>query len=264
MPNKFTIRAMSNKPDFKQLQIDFAAHIRHPAEVPAPIGIENRRLVIYRKLFINSLSNLIASTFPVLHSLYSNNDWQQLIRDFFQPELNKTPHFPEIPREFLAFIQSKTLTAGDKPFLQELALYEWLELHLDKHLQKIDFIAKNSNDLNNQIPVINPISSLNAFNYPVHQISIDFQPQHPLEQAVFLLLWRDQTNQVRFTELNAISAMLWENLKNNPNNKSGQEILNEIAIKTQSSDMTGFIEFGLQSLNRWQRQGIICDTRNQS
>ena len=53
-------------PDFQKLQYAFAAHLRDPAAHPAPAGIEDRRLQIYRELFYNNVEGLLASNFPVI------------------------------------------------------------------------------------------------------------------------------------------------------------------------------------------------------
>ena len=42
-------------PDFRQVQREFAAHLRDPANNPAPGNIEERRLAIYRELFFNNV-----------------------------------------------------------------------------------------------------------------------------------------------------------------------------------------------------------------
>ena len=178
-------------PAFKQTQLDFAAHLRNPNTNKAPDGIEERRLDIYRNLFFNSISGLIAGTFPVLHTLLSEKEWQQLIRDFYQEKHNKTPYFPEISREFVEFIKQQP-NDHIRPFIYELANYEWLELHLDKHLSETTFEPNlTTQELLDSVPVINTVSSLNAYHFPVHQITQSNQPTAPLDQPLFLLLWRN-------------------------------------------------------------------------
>ena len=247
-------------PSFKQTQLDFAAHLRNPDTQASPKGLEERRLNIYRNLFFNSISSLVAGTFPVLHTILNSDEWDQLIRNFYQTKHNKTPHFPEIPREFVDFLKQQPVDA-QKPFIYELALYEWLELHLDKHLSEPAFQTGTSKEqLLNQIPVINEASSLNAYQYPVHQISKNNQPETTLEQPVFLLLWRNRFQKVKFTELNPFSALLWEQLKNN-STYSGKQILIALAEQNSVQDVDQFIAFGTETLLQWQEQNIINTTR---
>lgn len=249
---------MPNNQDFKQQQIEFAAHLRHPNDCPAPEGMEDRRLAIYRNLFINSLSSLVAGTYPVIRSLFSDDRWEDLIRSFYQPDHNRTPHFPEIPREFLSFIQNHPGLPIDKPFLAELALYEWLELHLDKHLF-VDTFQPGCAET--QIPVVNGVCGLNAFQFPVHQISQQHQPQQPLENPVFLLLWRNQNQRVQFTELNAFSALLFERLQAN-DHLTGLELLQQLSHEIQAPDSETFAQHGLNNITQWHEQGIISHYRS--
>ena len=251
---------MSNKPSFKQAQVEFAAHIRDPQNQPVPAGIESRRMAIYNKLFINSIGGLLSGSFPVIRSLYSDKDWEQLVRAFFREEHNKTPHFPEIPREFVAFLKQHP-SDPKKPFLYELAHYEWLELHLEKHTTEISIdTACHTDQLLSEIPQVSPLVKLQGYHYPVHQIKTSHQPTTALEQPIFLLVWRDASYQVHFAELNPFSALLLEKLINNQN-QTGQQILKDLAIQHNHPDISQFIEFGHQSMSQWLHQNIILSTK---
>src|SRR5690606_10675309 len=116
---------------FQRRQLSLAAHIRDPERNPAPEGIEDRRLAIYRELFFNNLVNLLGSSFPVLRKLHGAEKWKSLVRDFLVRHRAHTPYFLEIPREFLDYLENtRGDQEGDYPFLLELAHYEWAELAL--------------------------------------------------------------------------------------------------------------------------------------
>ena len=66
---------MAEIPAFQRHQYAFAAHIRDPEHNPAPTGIEDRRMAIYRSLFFNNVSQLLAKTFPVLHQILGAEAW---------------------------------------------------------------------------------------------------------------------------------------------------------------------------------------------
>ena len=53
----------------RQQQLEFAAHLRAPDRNPAPRNIEDRRMQIYRDLFINNVTNFLGNSFPVLSDL---------------------------------------------------------------------------------------------------------------------------------------------------------------------------------------------------
>ena len=68
----------------EELQRRFAAHLRDPATNPAPEGIEDRRLQVYRELFFDNVSSSLAGTFPVLHAVLGPGRWAELVRDFYR------------------------------------------------------------------------------------------------------------------------------------------------------------------------------------
>lgn len=94
--------------------------------------MEQRRLDIYQRLVYNNIEGFISKGFPVLRSLYRDDDWQQLVRGFIQAHRCSTPYFMEISQEFLQYLlQEYQLRDLDPPFMAELAHYEWVELALD-------------------------------------------------------------------------------------------------------------------------------------
>ena len=113
---------MGEKPDFQEKQYAFARHIRDPQNNPAPTGVEDRRMAVYRELFFNNLRSLLSQTFPVLRKLHQKKKWDSLIRQFMVGHEAQTPYFLRIPEEFLQFLQNEyEIQADDFPFLIELA-----------------------------------------------------------------------------------------------------------------------------------------------
>ena len=98
---------MAEHHDFQDKQYAFAAHLRDPAHAPAPEGIEDRRLAIYRSLFFNNLYNLLGTMFPVLKKIHSDDRWRYMIRQFMKHHKSETPYFLQLPEEFLAFLQQE-------------------------------------------------------------------------------------------------------------------------------------------------------------
>ena len=122
---------MADMPDFQRKQYEFAAHIRDPDRVPAPKGIEDRRMGVYRHLFFNNLRNLLGGMFPVLRKILADSKWDALVRQFMQQHRSVTPYFLQLPQEFVDFLHSEyELQEDDFPFLTELAHYEYIEIAL--------------------------------------------------------------------------------------------------------------------------------------
>ncbi len=245
-----------------RLQTSFAGHIRDPESVPAPDGIEDRRMAIYRDLFFNNILTFLSANFPVLKTLFSEADWRGLCRDFFTDYRCHTPLFPEIPREFLQYLQNQRKDqAGDPPFMLELAHYEWVELALALDEAEVDDIEVNPDgDLLADVPVLSPLAWPLSYKYPVHKIREDFQPDSLPDQATHLLVWRQEDFSIKFMQLNEISLLLLQKLKEEPA-RSGLELLTEIAGIINHPKPDVVIEGGKTLLNELLEKQVILGTR---
>jgi hypothetical protein len=200
-------------PPFMQVQHTFTQYIRQPDTAPLPDGIEARRMKVYADLFFNNVRNLLASTFPVLHEILGDDAWETLIRDYFTRHRAHTPLFPQMPAEFLHYLQDeRTPQPEDLPFLTELAHYEWVELALGIDTREIPPAGEMPSDEAwlQSCPVLSPLAWLLAYRFPVHRLSPDYQPAEPSLQPVYLLVYRNRDDAVGFLELNPVSARLLE------------------------------------------------------
>lgn len=117
---------------FIETQKILADHLRDPVANSAPANIEDRRLNIYRDLIFKNIESFISGGFPILRSLYSEDDWHQLVRSFIRTHHSDSPYFLEVSQEFLRYLQEEhQRTDSDPAFMLELAHYEWVELALD-------------------------------------------------------------------------------------------------------------------------------------
>ena len=255
---------MAEQRGFQDKQYAFAAHIRDPEHRPAPDGIEDRRMAIYRKLFFNNLRNLLAKNFPVLRKLHSDEHWDRFIRQFMQNHQAKTPYFLELPEEFLNFLRNEYDQEDDDfPFLLELAHYEYIELALSISTEsnKLDDVDPEG-DLLTNIPVKSALTWVYAYQYPVHRISKEFQPTEPAEQPIYLAVFRQSDDKVAFLELNSVSASLLNAIQENDTGRSGEELLREIAASINYTNVDGFIQHGVATLNEMRDLEIITGTRS--
>lgn len=250
---------MSNsaEPEFIQRQYAFAAHIRDPRQYAAPPDIEDRRVGIYRELFYNNVEGFLSSSFPVLHRLLDSDSWHALARDFFACHRCHSPLFLEISREFLAYLdEERGDRAGDLPFMRELAHYEWVELALSVSEAVDEPPVDHDGDLLEGIPVPASTAWPLAYSYPVHRISPDFQPEHVNAQPTYLLAYRDAGDDVRFIELNPVSARLFSLVQENQAD-SGRALLQRIAVELAHPDPGVVVEGGSSILEDWRNLGIV-------
>ena len=246
--------------DFQALQRRFASHLRNPARHPAPAGIEERRLDIYRDLFFNNVSGFIRQGFPVLHSLLNAGRWERLVRAFFELHACRTPYFLEIPQEFVAFLASgHGAEEGDPPFLLELAHYEWMELVLDASTETLpDTGFHPDGDLLRAIPQLSPLHTVLAYHYPVHLICEDYQPQAPLPEPVWLLVYRNRDDVVKFMEINAPTARLLALIDEHPQ-LTGREVVALLAGELHF-DESQLLDFSRGILQQMRERDILIGT----
>jgi uncharacterized protein len=250
---------MPDQHNFIKTQIEFTQHIRDPENNPQPKGIEDRRMAIYRDLVYNNVESFIAGGFPVLRSIYSDNSWHKMVRDFLARHKCHTPYFLEISQEFLAYLQNDRQAHNEDPAgLLELAHYEWVELALTIAEDETEFNSIDSNgDLLENHPVLSNLAWSLTYSLPVHQMSADFLPEQA-ETPTHLVVYRDRLDEVHFMEINAVTARLLQLINDMPG-ACGKEILHIIANELQA-DVTVVMQGGLISLQELQSKGIILGT----
>ena len=253
---------LRDKADFKQTQYAFAAHIRDPQQHPCPQDVEDRRMNIYRELFYNNVESFISSSFPVLRKILDDVQWHTLIRDYFARHKASTPLFPEMPREFLHYLQNEHEPQdNDPPFLLELAHYEWVELALTLADEENDLKQLSSNgDLLAQHPVLSSLAWPLQYRYPVHQIGPDYQPEQPADSPTFIIVYRNQNDEIGFLEVNPVTARLLQLLTENPT-RSGRSVLEQIAKEINHVDPEVVVQGGLTILQDLQARDIILGTQ---
>ena len=255
---------MAEQRDFQDKQYSFAAHIRDPNNTVAPVGVEDRRMAIYRDLFFNNLFNLLGTFFPVMRKIHSKERWRHFVREFMKVHRAKTPYFLEVPEEFLAFLQNEySVQDDDYPFLTELAHYEYADLALRVSTDENDLTGVDPDgDLLTATPVKSNLAWSFAYHYPVHRISKDFLPKEPAEQPAYLAIYRRSDDKVRFLELNAVSAALLEAVEGNDASLTGEALLREIAVKIHYPDVEALIKHGADALKEMRQLEVLIGTRS--
>lgn len=238
-----------SEPDFKSIQRVMTQHLRDPDNHPAPIEIEERRMEIYRGLLYRNIETFIRKGFPVIRRLYTDENWHAMVRDFVANARCQSPYFRHIPLEFVRYLETqRTMLASDPPFLKELAHYEWVEVEV----KLTD--AQVSASINK--PTLSPLARMRGYHYPVHKISPSFMPTEPLEQPVFLLVYRDANDEVQFTELSPLTAMMLELLRDNVEHTQAQ-IIASIATALPDIDERVIHEQGSVALAQLIEMGIV-------
>lgn len=236
--------------DFQQTQYEFAAHLRDPQGSGAPADIEDRRMKIYRELIYNNIESFLSSGFPVLHSLISDDHWHAMVRDFIRRHQSHTPYFLEISQEFLRYLQEEYQPGDASPgFMLELAHYEWVELALDVAEQDIVAAPTPDNvDVLDSLLQVSPLAWPLSYQYPVHRLGPQYQPEVPPEEPTFLVVYRNRAHQVKFLEANAVTVRLLQLLEEQ--RLTGDEVLQQLAEELGHQNPAAMKASGEALLNR--------------
>lgn len=242
------------------LQRRFAGHIRDPENQPPPDDVEDRRMAIYRRLFFGNLRNLMAKNFPVLRRLVSDEAWDGLIRQFMSQHRARTPMFTEIGREFVRFVEEHQPDELP-PFARQLVHWEYLETIVRLDEADVEAAAADPDgDLLARGPVLNPTLQAASYDWPVHQIGPEFQPETPLEAPILLAAARRRNHRISFMRLNAVTGRLIALIGENPDH-SGEDILRRIAGELGADDENAVIASGREMLERLRENELIVGTR---
>jgi hypothetical protein len=248
--------------ELAKLQHQFAAHIRDPDRHSAPTDVEDRRMAIYRRLFFNNISSLLAGNFPVLRGLYDEERWRGLVREFYAEHRCRTPLFPEVAKEFLRYLQEREGHADDPPFLLELAHYEWVELALSLDTRELDqVVADPDGDLMAGRPVLSPLAWALSYRFPVHLIQPDYQPMEPPPEATHLLVYRDRRDCVKFMLLNDVTRLLLQRLQESPG-VTGTEQLLGVAQDIRHPEPQQVVAAGAKVLEDLRQRDVLLGTRS--
>lgn len=241
----------------------FTAHLRDPDHAAAPAEIEDRRIAVYRDLVYRNLASLLQSSFPTLNRILPERRWHQLVRGFLIQHRCRTPLFTELAQEYLDYLgREHCPTADDPPFLLELAHFEWVHSALRLSDQEPDLAAADPNgDLLAGVPLMSPLAWPLMYRYPVHRIDPDFQPDQAPAQPTHLLVYRDGQDAVQCLLINPVTQRLLQMIGDNPERRTGRELLITIAAELHHHQPQQVIEGGLAQLTDLRQRGVMLGTR---
>jgi hypothetical protein len=243
--------------DFKSKQDEFAAYIRDPENNPAPADVKEQRMAMYRELFFNNIEGFLSGNFPVIRKILNDQQWLALVQDFFAKHPCQSPHFSQIPEEFLDYLQNERDSSDDFPFMLELAHYEWVEMALS--IAKEEVVSCNpdvDNLLLNRNIALSPLAWPLAYQYPVQKLSPVFLPLEVPEQPTFLIVYRNSEDDVNFIEITPITYRLLEIIQEHEK-LLAEDCLKQVARESNHPDPGLIVAGGLQILKELAEKTII-------
>lgn len=245
-------------PAFQQYQLTFTAHIRDPKHAPVPPGVDAKRMAVYNELLYNNLESFLLACFPVSRKTLGKRLWGRIVRAFMRDHQCTTPFFRLIPEEFVKFLQGDARPKRLPDYLPYLAHYEWVELKLDVAPEPRREMINPKGDLLKQRPALNPVLDLLVYPYPVHRIGPKFKPTVDQQETTCLLVFRNLSDEVRFMEINSITAQLLDMLRIEP--ITGETALQRLAKDIRHPTPELVISSGLEILVDLQNQQAILGT----
>ena len=247
---------------FIDVQNEFMAYIREPNKQPCPTDVEDRRMAIYRDLFFNNINGFVSSAFPVLKTLYSDQQWLLLVREFFSEHDCQSPYFLDIGEEFITYLMTSYVPRESDPvFMLALAHYEWIEL--DVSVMKADSreLPLSTNKLTHSPLYLSKTARNLSYDYPVQHISEEFQPQQPSEQPYFFVVYRDESDEVQFLATNAMTAMLLSIIENEAGS-TFEQVCQQVSENAPQFNLEQITQGALSTLTAMAQRQIIV-TKNQ-
>ncbi len=244
---------------FTELQLQLADHIRTRGQTAPPADTEERRLKVYRDLFYNNVKGFLDGGFPVCRSMLGEEQWDRIATAFFKEYPHQTPYFLEISAAFLDFLNTRyTHEPSDPPWLNELAHYEWLELAVDVDPSDKPEGVQLDGDVLTGVPVTAPACQGFLYQYPVHTIAPQNPSPEPRQTA--LVVYRDDDEQVRFTETNPFTLSLLALVSANPDRLTGLQLVETLLQASGMEASDAAMAGGCQILQQWHQQGILLGT----
>lgn len=237
--------------------VAMAQHVRDPHAHAGPPGIEARRLKIYSDLVYNNLDGLLAGNFPVIRKTLGDAGWRALLQGFLARHHSHTPLFTELGRELLAHLEAEP--DPTRPWLAELAHYEWAELGLqllDATLPPHD----PDGDLLDGVPLLSPLAWPLAYRWPVNRIGPAFQPAQPPIEPTLVLLRREDDGRIHFSALSPLLFRLLELVDANTE-ANGRQLMRQLANEAGQADFDGFLAQATPMLQRLRSEGVLLGTR---
>jgi hypothetical protein len=115
-------------------------------------------------------------------------------------------------------------------------------------------------DILTEIPVFSALAWNLSYQFPVHRIGPEFQPQAPDSEANHLVVYRARDERVHFLEINAVTQRLIQLLKENPDWR-GLDAVTQIGRELQHPRPESLNQAGRELLEELRQRHIILGTR---
>lgn len=183
------------------------SHVEH-------INLRQDRIHHYRRLVFNITKGTLKQAYPIAFKLLSDTQWEALVNDYFKNHDAQEYRIWQMPKAFFQFVKEKKYSKKfGFPFLDDLLLFEWIEIEVHTMEDEVFPEYKTEGNLWEDTLVLNPEYRLLQLEYPVHtKTTIEITEAD--KGNYFLFAYRETENLgVRFMNLTVLYAYIIEQIE---------------------------------------------------
>ena len=218
---------MKLKSNTKELQQKLAAYCRNGTQLLTN-EVNQKHVTHYRRLVYAIVDDILQSAYPIFYAYTVKGIWDEVVHDFFSSHACRTPYVWKMPGEFYEYACTHQLKEKYKiPFLEDLLLFEWIELEL--HTMKDETFPETKAEGNwlTEPLVLNPEYRILSVKFPVHTMHPTLlETQDPGDY--YILLYREpEKASIQFMDISLLFALTLEKMEE-------KKVLNEICQELHS------------------------------
>jgi uncharacterized protein len=201
------------KSDTKNIQSKLADYCR-TGELTLTTEVNQKHVHHYRRLVYNIIDDILESAFPLFFEYANDEMWDEMVNDFFSNHNCQTPQVWKVPGEFYEYAIEKDWSEKYKiPFLEDLLLFEWIEMDIHTMKDEVFPEYKTEGDWVKEIVVLNPEYRILTTKYPVHTTP-PVQINETNAGQYFILIFRQpETGSIQFLDISVLYALAIEKVE---------------------------------------------------
>lgn len=247
------------KEQTKALQSKLADYCR-TGELALTTEVNQKHVHHYRRLVYNIIDDILESAFPVFFDFAPKDLWKELVHDFFSRHNCQTPQVWKVPGEFYEYACQQNWKEKYKlPWLEDLLLFEWIELDIHTMKDEVFPSYKIEGDWNTEVVAINPEYRILSTTYPVHTTAPADQNESKKGQFFILIFRQPETGSVQFMDISVLHALTIEKIEEE---KTLPVIINELQTVFNFPDKKSANEHLHTFLKDLSIKGFVLGTRS--
>jgi hypothetical protein len=241
--------------DFRQFQFALARHLRDLLGVSAPVGVSLADAAACTQDMVTHVSEVLAPAFPVTCALLGDEMWEHAVRLFLKDAQPHTPWASTTQRAFVDHVCENPDMQRLPAWLQDLAHFEWLQNAVNT--TPVSWPACDADaDVMHHAVVLNPTHVEAAYEWPVHGIDTDHQPDDM--QSTYVSMLRDKDDTVHVLESSVFRGQLIDLLRDG---QTGEQAFMVLAMWLSHPEPEAFVREGAEVMAQLQREGIVLGAR---